>query len=65
MRQCIAFRPLPRCRSAWVRCRRRRAPGERFCRRHLDALNGAMLGLILRDYPERVTRDTYTNTSVN
>jgi len=65
MKQCIAFRPLLRCRSAWVRCRRRRAAGERFCRRHVDALNGAMLGLILRGYPERVTRGTSTDTSVN
>ena len=65
MKQCIAFRPLLRCPSAWVRCRRHRAPGERFCRRHVDALSGALLGLILRGYPERVTRGTCTDTTVN
>jgi hypothetical protein len=40
-------------------------PGERFCRRHVNALNGALLGLILRGYPERAARGSCTDTRVN
>jgi len=53
MKQCMAYRVSRFHRNAWVRCQRTRSQGERFCRSHTNALQGALLGLFVHGFPER------------
>jgi hypothetical protein len=50
MKKCIAYErahPLP---NAWCSCRKVAAPGSVFCRRHGDAVDGAVLGMLVHGY---------------
>lgn len=44
-RRCIAFNPNRERFHAWTRCPTRAQPGDIYCRRHRDALIGAVIGL--------------------
>lgn len=51
MKRCIAYirvRGLPR---AWRRCLKRAEQGFFLCHSHGDALDGAVLGMLLHEYP--------------
>jgi hypothetical protein len=51
-KRCIAYVRAAWEPRAWVPCIRRRQWGSVFCRRHEDAVNGAVLGLWVNDFPE-------------
>jgi hypothetical protein len=44
-RRCIAFSPKRERFQIWTRCPTRAQPGDIYCRRHRDALIGAVIGL--------------------
>lgn len=48
MPRCIAYTRSPLSRNAWNPCKRKAVPGSRFCRQHDDAVDGAILGLVLQ-----------------
>jgi hypothetical protein len=45
MKQCIAYRGIPDVPHAWIRCMRGAERGTHFCRKHGEAVNGAVLGM--------------------
>jgi hypothetical protein len=47
MKKCIAYTPIAGSRSAWLPCLRAVEVGERFCRRHGDAITGAVFGALM------------------
>ncbi len=51
--RCIAYVRSGRDGNAWVSCTRRATAESLFCRGHRDAANGAVLGLLVRGFPER------------
>ncbi len=51
--RCIAYVRAGWDPQAWVPCSRRRQCGSLYCRRHEDAVNGAILGLWAHGFPER------------
>jgi len=59
MSRCIAFRVVPGCPNAWFRCGAKALRHSGFCRRHLDAIHGAMLGLM--EHQDRCERDATSN----
>ena len=52
MKKCQAFYPIAGTRKAWIPCVRKAEEGSAFCRRHGDAILGAMLGALV--YAEAV-----------
>lgn len=48
MSRCIAYTRSTISRNAWNPCKRNAVDGSRFCRRHDDAVDGAILGLVLQ-----------------
>ena len=51
--RCIAYVRAAWERNTWVPCIRRRQCGSLFCRRHEDAVNGAVLGLWVHGFPQK------------
>jgi hypothetical protein len=51
MNRCIAYRPVPGCRRAWMRCAHKALPGLDFCRSHMKAIRGTLIGLIMHVCP--------------
>ena len=47
MTKCIAYTPIAGSRSAWLPCLRAAEVGEKFCRRHGDAIIGAVFGALM------------------
>lgn len=47
MKKCKAFYPIAGSRTAWIPCVRKAERESGFCRRHGDAIFGAMLGAIV------------------
>ena len=47
MKKCKAFYPIAGSRTAWIPCAQGAEAGSNFCRRHGDAIFGAMLGAIV------------------
>ena len=47
MKKCIAYTPIAGSRSAWLPCLRAAEVGEKFCRRHGDAITGAVFGALM------------------
>ena len=47
MKKCKAFYPIAGSRTAWIPCAQKAEAGSGYCRRHGDALFGAMLGAIV------------------
>lgn len=45
MKKCRAFYPIAGARSVWIPCVRKAEEGSAFCRRHGDAVFGAVLGM--------------------
>jgi hypothetical protein len=54
MPRCLAYVRPGNSKHAWVRCVRQAAAGSQFCRSHENAINGAVLGLWVNGFPERV-----------
>lgn len=54
MNKCSAFYPIAGSRTAWLPCVRKAQLGSRFCRRHGDAVLGAMLGALAYAEPQNV-----------
>jgi len=54
MKKCIAFRPLGTSPRAWIPCGRYAVKHSAFCKRHADAMHGAVLGLWVKDFFEPV-----------
>ena len=52
MKTCQAFYPIAGSRTAWLPCVRKAEKGSHFCRRHGDAIFGAVLGALV--YAETV-----------
>jgi hypothetical protein len=52
MKKCIAFRPLGVLQRAWIPCGRYAVDHSAFCKRHADAMHGAVLGLWVKDFFE-------------
>ena len=48
MKKCIAYFPLGIGRQAWVPCARQAEEQSLYCRKHGDAIAGAVLGLCVR-----------------
>jgi len=48
IRECIAYVATNRSGSGWLPCGKPALPRTRFCRRHADAINGAVLGMTLQ-----------------
>jgi len=46
MKKCKAFTPVAGSRTAWLPCMRKSQPGSAFCKKHGDAIFGAMLGAL-------------------
>jgi hypothetical protein len=44
MSLCIGLVHSRVCDPLWLRCKREASPGDRFCARHREALEGALLG---------------------
>jgi hypothetical protein len=57
MSRCIAYTRSPISRNAWNPCRRRAADGSHFCRRHDDAVDGAILGLVLQSIAKAMRKN--------
>ncbi len=51
MKKCCAFYPIAGSRTAWLPCVRKVEAGSRFCRRHGEAIFGAMLGALAYGEP--------------
>jgi hypothetical protein len=51
MSKCKAFYPIAGSRTAWIPCLRKAEAESGFCRRHGDAIFGAMLGAIVYEAP--------------
>jgi hypothetical protein len=51
MPKCKAFTPIAGSRSAWLPCRGKAQPGSAFCKKHSDAIFGAMLGAFQYSQP--------------
>jgi hypothetical protein len=49
MKKCKALYPIAGSRTAWVPCVRKAERGSEFCRRHGDAIFGAMLGAVIHE----------------
>ncbi len=47
MRKCRAFYPIAGSRTAWIPCAQKAEAESGFCRRHGDAIFGAMLGAMV------------------
>jgi hypothetical protein len=47
MKKCRAYYPIAGSRAAWIPCVRTAEEGSGFCRRHEDAILGAMLGALV------------------
>lgn len=47
MTKCIAYTPIAGSRSAWLPCLRAAEVGEKFCRRHGDAITWAVFGALM------------------
>jgi hypothetical protein len=54
--KCIAYVRSGRTGNAWKLCTRRAVAECVFCAGHRDAANGAVLGFLVKGYPERATR---------
>ena len=54
MKKCIAFRPLGVLQRAWIPCGRNALKHSPFCKRHADAMHGAVLGLWVKGFFEPV-----------
>jgi hypothetical protein len=54
--KCIAYVRSNRVAKAWARCKRRAARNSDFCITHSDATTGAVLGLLVEGFTERVTQ---------
>ena len=52
MKKCIAFRPLGTSPRAWIPCGRYAVKHSAFCKRHADAMHGAVLGLWVKRFFE-------------
>ena len=52
MKLCIAFRRAGAGDRAWKPCTSRAFGDSLFCRRHADALDGAVLGLLVTGFRE-------------
>ena len=52
MKKCIAFRPLGVLQRAWIPCGRYAVKNSAFCKRHADAMHGAVLGLWVKGFFE-------------
>jgi len=50
--RCIAYVRAGWEPNAWVPCSGRSQCGSLYCRRHEDAVNGAVLGLWVHGFPE-------------
>ncbi len=50
MKKCIAFRPLGVLQRAWIPCGRYAVKHSAFCKRHADAMHGAVLGLWVKHF---------------
>jgi hypothetical protein len=61
--KCIAYVRSGRDGNAWMSCTRRVAAETVFCREHRDAANGAVLGLLVRGFPERPDKKQSVRTS--
>jgi len=44
MSPCIGLVHSRACDPLWLRCKREASPGDRFCARHREGLEGALLG---------------------
>jgi hypothetical protein len=51
MKKCEAYYPIAGSRTAWIPCVRKAEPGSRFCRRHDEAITGALLGALVHEEP--------------
>jgi hypothetical protein len=51
MSKCQAFFPIAGTREGWLPCARKAEQGSPFCRRHGDAILGAILGLLMSAEP--------------
>lgn len=51
MKKCRAYYPIAGTRMAWIPCVRKAEEGSAFCRRHGDAIFGAMLGALVHAEP--------------
>jgi hypothetical protein len=51
MKTCQAFYPIAGSRSAWLPCVHKAERGSHFCRRHGDAIFGALLGALVYAEP--------------
>jgi hypothetical protein len=47
MNKCKAYYPIAGSRTAWIPCVQKAEAESRYCRRHGDAIFGAMLGAIV------------------
>jgi len=47
MKKCRAYYPIAGTRKAWIPCVRNAEEGSAFCRKHGDAVFGAMLGMLV------------------
>jgi hypothetical protein len=53
MKKCIAYFPLGSTRQAWVPCARPAVDKSVFCRKHGEAIAGAVLGFCVNGMLER------------
>ncbi len=51
MRKCKAYYPIAGSRTAWIPCVRKAEAESGFCRRHGDAIFGALLGALVHSVP--------------
>jgi hypothetical protein len=51
MKKCKAFNPVAGSRTAWLPCARKAQPGSAFCKKHNDAITGALLGAFTYSEP--------------
>ncbi|MGB7434701.1 MAG: hypothetical protein WBR26_03305 [Candidatus Acidiferrum sp.] len=51
MNKCHAFQPIAGTRKGWIPCARRAEEGALYCRKHGDAVFGAMLGALVYQEP--------------
>ena len=64
--RCIAYTRAAWRPNVWVPCARRRQRGSFFCRRHEDAVNGAVLGLWAHSLPQNgAEKSTAANARKN
>jgi hypothetical protein len=65
MKKCIAYRGIPGRPNAWISCMRTAVRGRPFCRKHGEAIEGAVLGMCVAGLLDGCEEDSRSSNKTN